>query len=151
MATTVRPRKAKRAPPEINIVPFMDVMLVLLIIFMVTAPMLTQGVDVDLPKATTKAIDDADNEPIVLSVDAQGQYYLNISQPADKPMDVMAIARTVKEALTADPDRAVLVKGDQEVSYGKVVAAMVVLQQAGAPSVGLLTRTPDGLPPAEKG
>lgn len=151
MATTARSRKSKRTPPEINMVPFMDVMLVLLIIFMVTAPMLTQGVNVDLPKATTKALEDADQKPIVLSVDAKGQYYLNISEPSDKPLEMMVIARQVKEALAADPARTVLVKGDQEVPYGKVVAAMVVLQQAGAPSVGLLTRTPDGLPPAEKG
>src|ERR1700678_4365446 len=103
MATTVRARKSKRTPPEINMVPFMDVMLVLLIIFMVTAPMLSQGVEVDLPKATTKAIEDSDQKPIVLSVDAKGQYFLNISDPSDKPQDVMSIARQVKDALTEDP------------------------------------------------
>ena len=138
-----RATKGKREQPEINIVPFMDVMLVLLIIFMVTAPMLTQGVDVDLPKATAKTIKDSDQKPIVVSVDKQGDYFLNIATPADKPLDAVSIARQVKEALIADPQRTVLVKGDQEVPYGKVVAAMVVLQQAGAPSVGLLTRTPE--------
>jgi biopolymer transport protein TolR len=137
-----RASKGKRGQPEINIVPFMDVMLVLLIIFMVTAPMLTQGVNVDLPKATAKSIKDSDQKPIVLSVDKDGVYYLNIANPSDKPQDVMSIARQVKEALAADPQRTVLVKGDQQVPYGKVVAAMVVLQQAGAPSVGLLTQTP---------
>ena len=76
-------------------------------------------------------------------VDASGQYFLNIADVTDKPQDVMSIARKVKEALAADPQRTVLVKGDQQVPYGKVVAAMVVLQQAGAPSVGLLTRTPE--------
>lgn len=143
MANPAPTRKGKRPPPEINIVPFMDVMLVLLIIFMVTAPMLTQGVEVDLPKATTKSIEDSDQKPIVLSVDAKGQYYLNISQPPEKSLDAMAIARQVNEALKSDPERTVLVKGDQSVPYGKVMAAMVILQQAGAPSVGLLTRSPD--------
>lgn len=138
-----RVTKGKGGQPEINIVPFMDVMLVLLIIFMVTAPMLTQGVEVELPKATAKTIKDSDQKPIVLSVDKQGGYFLNIATPADKPLDPVSVARQVKEALIADPQRTVLVKGDQEVPYGKVVAAMVVLQQAGAPSVGLLTRTPE--------
>lgn len=138
-----RVTKGKSSPPEINIVPFMDVMLVLLIIFMVTAPMLTQGVNVDLPKAAAKTLKDSDQKPIIVSVDKDGQYFLNIASPADEPQDAMSIARQVKEALTSDPNRSVLVKGDQEVPYGKVVAAMVVLQQAGAPSVGLLTRTPE--------
>ena len=138
-----RVTKGKNSPPEINIVPFMDVMLVLLIIFMVTAPMLTQGVNVDLPKAAAKTLKDSDQKPIVLSVDKEGRYFLNIATPTDEPLDPVSIARQVKEALLADPQRTVLVKGDQEVPYGKVVAAMVVLQQAGAPSVGLLTRTPE--------
>ncbi len=133
----------KRPIAEINIVPYVDVMLVLLVIFMVAAPMLMQGVEVELPEATAESIQSVQEEPIVLSVDAQGQYFLNIANTPDKPLDAISIAQQVKAALTKDPKRSVLVKGDNKVAYGTVVAAMVILQQAGAPSVGLLTRTPE--------
>ena len=132
----------RRPVSEINIVPYVDVMLVLLIIFMVTAPMLTQGIDVELPEANAESVETSDEQPIVLSVDAKGDYFLNITSTPDQPIDVMTIARQVKEALAADPKRAVLVKGDQNVPYGTVVAAMVILQQAGAANVGLLTQSP---------
>jgi biopolymer transport protein TolR len=133
----------KRPIAEINIVPYVDVMLVLLVIFMVATPMLMQGVEVELPEATAESIQSVQEEPIVMSVDAQGQYFLNISSTPDKPLDALSIAQQVKEALTKDPKRSVLVKGDNKVAYGTVVGAMVILQQAGAPSVGLLTRTPE--------
>jgi len=133
----------KRPIAEINIVPYVDVMLVLLVIFMVAAPMLMQGVEVELPEATAKSIQSVQEEPIVMSVDDQGQYFLNIAPESDKPLDAVSIAQQVKAALTQDPKRAVLVKGDNKVAYGTVVAAMVILQQAGAPSVGLLTRSPE--------
>ncbi len=133
----------KRPIAEINIVPYVDVMLVLLVIFMVAAPMLMQGVEVELPEATAENIQSVQEEPIVMSVDAQGQYFLNIAAEPDKPLDAVSIAQQVKAALTQDPKRSVLVKGDNKVAYGTVVAAMVILQQAGAPSVGLLTRSPE--------
>jgi len=132
----------KRPVSEINIVPYVDVMLVLLIIFMVTAPMLTQGIDVELPEAAAESVASSEEQPIVLSVDAKGDYFLNIASTPDQPIDVMTIAGQVKDALAADPKRTVLVKGDRNVPYGTVVAAMVILQQAGAAHVGLLTQSP---------
>ncbi len=145
MLKTKKPRI--KAAAEINVVPYIDVMLVLLVIFMITAPILTQGVTVDLPKAASESIKTADREPIIVSVNREGQYFLNISSNPGAPMEAQAImvqvaaelelARQGKQALN------VLVKGDQGVPYGKVITAMSVLKQAGAEQVGLLTDSSD--------
>jgi len=136
---------AKRKPiSEINVVPFIDVMLVLLVIFMITAPLLTQGVKVDLPKTAAKAINDQKKEPLIVTVDSNGDYYLNLSDKPSKPITARTLSHLVQTQLTnAAPDapqRPVLVRGDKNVNYGKVVEAMVLLQQAGAKSVGLITQ-----------
>jgi biopolymer transport protein TolR len=127
---------------EINVVPYIDVMLVLLVIFMITTPLLSQGVKVDLPKATAQALASA-KEPLIVSVDAQGNYYLNISQNPNQPIDPITLSNRISAELQAATQqgetRSVLVKGDAHVDYGKVMDAMVLLQQAGAPSVGLVT------------
>lgn len=140
---SVQNRQQRRKPmAEINVVPYIDVMLVLLVIFMITAPLLQQGVNVDLPKASAQSLT-ANKEPIIVSVDAQGNYYLNIANNPDQPLDATSISnRVAAELQTAKQqgqERTVLVKGDSHVDYGKVVAAMVLLQQAGAGSVGLVT------------
>ena len=132
--------KQKRNKPlaEINVVPYIDVMLVLLVIFMITAPLLSQGVDVNLPEARAKMLTQ-NKEPIVVSIDKIGNYYLNI---ASNPSAIIAesdLENRVTSELKQDPKRQVLVKGDRQVDYGKVVAAMVLLQRAGAASVGLIT------------
>ncbi len=135
-------RDRRRPMADINVVPYIDVMLVLLVIFMITAPLLSQGVKVDLPHATAQAIG-ADKEPIVVSVDAQGNYYLNIATDPNQPIDAVNLVNSVSTELRSDAQqsqsRQVLVKGDQHVDYGKVMQAMVLLQQAGAASVGLVT------------
>ena len=128
---------------EINIVPYVDVMLVLLVIFMITAPLLTQGVQVDLPKATASVIDKKQDEPLVVTVDKVGNYFLNISASPTTPLMPADISLQVAAALKQNPERDVLVRGDDHVSYGQVVAAMVILQQAGAPHVGLVTTPPE--------
>ncbi|MFO1259243.1 MAG: protein TolR [Gammaproteobacteria bacterium] len=125
---------------EINVVPYIDVMLVLLVIFMVTAPLLQQGVSVDLPDAAATALPEKDKSPIVVSVDDEGSYYLNVSGNPAAPMDPRALKLQVAAELVRDPKRQVLVKGDKNVAYGQVVGAMVLLQQAGAPTVGLVTQ-----------
>lgn len=135
-------QQRRRPMAEINVVPYIDVMLVLLVIFMITAPLLQQGVNVDLPKASAQSLT-ANKEPIIVSVDAQGNYYLNIANDPDQPLDSTSIANRVAAELQSakqqGEQRTVLVKGDAHVDYGKVVAAMVLLQQAGAGSVGLVT------------
>lgn len=141
----MKKRERKRAKAEINVVPYIDVMLVLLIIFMVTAPLLSQGVKVNLPKASAQALA-ANKTPIVVSVDVQGNYYLNIAANSQQPIDANTLVSTVAAELQKtqqqNEKRQVLVKGDQSVDYGKVMQAMVLLQQAGAPSVGLVTQQP---------
>lgn len=136
-------RNKKRAIAEINVVPYIDVMLVLLLIFMITAPLLTEGVQVNLPQAQAKALSQEQKEPIIVSVDSQGLYYLNIAENPEQPMQQNEIATRVAAELAVakqnNEKRPVMVKGDQAVDYGKVVQAMVVLQAAGAESVGLIT------------
>jgi biopolymer transport protein TolR len=140
-----RTRK-RRLMGEINVVPYIDVMLVLLIIFMVTAPLLTQGIEVELPKAAAQPIDEdltKDNEPLVLSVDADGLMYLNVGEDEDSPLDADRIVKLTAAVISRNPKTPVLVKADRRVAYGVVVTAMVLLQQAGAEKVGFLTDPAD--------
>lgn len=135
------PRR-RRLMGEINVVPYIDVMLVLLIIFMITAPLLTQGVQVELPDADAQPIDPdllRDREPLVLSVDRDGRYYLNIGSDEEAPIEAAEVARRAAAVLERDPATPVLVKADERVPYGSVVRGMVLLQQAGAKKLGFLT------------
>jgi biopolymer transport protein TolR len=141
MAQTLRGR---RLMGEINVVPYIDVMLVLLIIFMVTAPLLTQGVKVDLPKAGAEPLEAQNIQPLVLSVDRQGRLYLNTGGNPQAPLDEETLAARATAALRRNPTTQVLIKADSAVAYGRVVQAMVILQRAGARKVGFIT---DPLPP----
>lgn len=132
-------RRKRRAVAEINVVPYIDVMLVLLIIFMITAPLLSQGVEIELPTADAQPISPDQQEPLVVSVDKNGDYFLNIGAKPDKPIDAQLMVNRVAAVLKLRPDTPVLVRGDRDVTYGKVVRAMVYLQQAGVAKVGLMT------------
>jgi biopolymer transport protein TolR len=136
MAQTSRGR---RLMGEINVVPYIDVMLVLLIIFMITAPLLTQGVKVALPRAGAEPLEAQQLKPLVLSIDRQGRLYLNIGGDPHAALDTQTVAARATAALRSNPARAVLVKADAAIAYGRVVEAMVLLQQAGAKQVGLVT------------
>lgn len=127
---------------DINIVPYIDVMLVLLVIFMVTAPLLQQGVSVDLPKAQAKTLTQ-EKDPIILSIDSEGRYYLNFVSTPHLPIDKKLIAQKVQNEIKDTPKRKVLVKGDKNIDYGSVIQAMVLLQKAGADQVGLMTEKPE--------
>src|SRR3569623_1833524 len=144
---TPGPRNRKRLMAEINVVPYIDVMLVLLIIFMITAPLLTQGVKVDLPSAPAQPIDQQSKEPLVLTVDAKGRYYLDIGGKEKEPVSEQDVVKRVSAVLRRQPDLPVHVRGAQSANNGQVVYAMPLLQQAGAPRVGLLTLPP---PPAKQ-
>ncbi len=125
---------------EINVVPYIDVMLVLLIIFMVTAPLLTQGIKVELPKAGAEPIADSSSLiPLILSVDAQGNLFINVGDDEDKPQDSKSIISRTRALLNSQPTTMVLVKADRSVPYGNVVGAMVLLQQGGAKDIGFVT------------
>ena len=139
-------RKGRRLMGEINVVPYIDVMLVLLIIFMITAPLLAEGVKVELPKAGARPIPPEmlkDSKPIVLTVDAEGRLYLNYGAKQDEPMDAAAVEAAASAVLRRAPETAVLVRGDYRVAYGEVVGAMTILQRAGASKVGFITQPPD--------
>ena len=139
-----RNRTPRRRPiSEMNVVPYIDVMLVLLVIFMITAPLLTQGVKVDLPQAASEVIPPQQQEPIIVSVDAKGRLFLNVSEQPAAPIDEATLVNRVAALLRVHPKTPVMVRGDQRVDYGAVVNAMALLQQAGAPSVGLMTRSPE--------
>ncbi|MDN3520892.1 protein TolR [Halomonas ramblicola] len=129
---------------EINVVPFIDVMLVLLVIFMITAPMLTQGVQVDLPQVSSEPIDNPeDNDPIIVSVDRDGQYFLSLGGD-ETTVDLDELAERVIILLERNPRTPVMVRGDRNVSYGQVVTLMSTLQVAGVANVGLISEPPSG-------
>ncbi|MFT4769205.1 MAG: biopolymer transport protein TolR [Glaciecola sp.] len=136
-------RRARFRPmAEINVVPYIDVMLVLLIIFMVTAPMLMQGVKVDLPQAKTEPVDNQDAEPLIVSINAQGQLFLNVGGQEDQVLSLATVQQRVGAVIRRSPSKPVLVWGDKAVAYGEVVSLMAALQEAGAPGVGLVTENP---------
>jgi biopolymer transport protein TolR len=147
MATPLQKRKLMG---EINVVPYIDVMLVLLVIFMVTAPLLTQGIEVDLPKANSEPIDEVPNhQPLVLSVDAEGNLYINVGDDEDQPTSGKDVVARVGAVLRNRPETPILVKADRAVPYGHVVGAMVLLQQGGAESIGFVTDPLDSYPVPE--
>ncbi|MCH9005686.1 MAG: protein TolR [Proteobacteria bacterium] len=147
MATLLQKRKLMG---EINVVPYIDVMLVLLVIFMVTAPMLTQGIEVNLPKASSEPIKDiANQQPLVLSVDAEGNLYLNVGDDEDQPTTGKEVVARVGAVLRNRPDTPILVKADRAVPYGNVVGAMVLLQKGGAQNIGFVTDPLDSYPVPE--
>jgi biopolymer transport protein TolR len=128
---------------QINVVPYIDVMLVLLIIFMITAPLVTQGVAVELPQADAELMQQDEVEPLIVTVDRQGLLYINVGEGKETPLDADEVQLRVAAVLRNQPKTPVMVRGDREVEYGSVVQAMVLLQAAGAPSVGLITETPE--------
>lgn len=140
--TLIKP--ARKPIAEINVVPYIDVMLVLLVILMTTAPLLTQGVDVDLPQAEAQPLSPAEQVPLIVSVNARGQYFLNVAADPEQPISpqnlLTRVAAELQLAQRAGGTPTVLVKGDNQVDYGRVVEAMVLLQQAGASQVGLMTQ-----------
>ncbi|BBL71218.1 protein TolR [Methylogaea oryzae] len=125
---------------EINVVPYIDVSLVLLIIFMITAPLVQNGVDVDLPQAAAKTVEvKEDKPPIVVSIKADGSFYVDLGDHDDQPVAQEELMAKVMAALRLKPGTEVLIRGDKAVDYGRVVTAMAALKQAGVPSVGLMT------------
>ena len=137
-------RKRRRPVAEINVVPYIDVMLVLLIIFMVTAPIVTQGVKVDLPQGQAEPLPADSKPPVVASIDAMGEYYLDVGSSSTKEvLDLDEVAVRVGAIIQLEPERPVVVKADRSIAYEKVIQLMVTLQGAGVPSVGLMTDSPE--------
>lgn len=124
---------------EINVVPYIDVMLVLLIIFMITAPLIQQGVEIELPQANANPVEQENQQPIVVSVDKQGQFYIDVGENQDQPVAVEQLQIRVAAVLRNKPDTPVMIRGDKDVAFGDVVSAMASLQAAGTPNIGILT------------
>ncbi|HET7674704.1 MAG TPA: protein TolR [Gammaproteobacteria bacterium] len=138
-------RTRRKLMGDINVVPYIDVMLVLLVIFMVTTPLLTEGVKVNLPQQAAKPLTNEDvknRTPVVLTVDAKGNMYLNVGENQKEPVEAKIVVARVAAVLKHEPGTPVMVKGDTDANYGQVVRAMTLLQAAGAPSVGLITEPP---------
>lgn len=140
----------RRAVAEINVVPYIDVMLVLLIIFMITAPLLQQGVEIDLPQASANPLPSDQKEPVILTVSKTGEYYLNVGEQVNEPISEEVLVHRVAAVVKYQPDTPVLVRGDKDVDYGSVTHAMVLLQSAGVEKVGLMTDQIDNQGAAEK-
>ncbi|MFT6980040.1 MAG: biopolymer transport protein TolR [Marinobacter psychrophilus] len=137
------PESRRKPMSEINVVPYIDVMLVLLVIFMVTAPMLTQGVKVDLPQTSSDPIQaDKDVEAIIVSVDSNGAYYVEVGDRGSDPMALEELQSEVAKILSQRSNSEILVRGDEQVRYGTVVRLMSALQMAGAANIGLITEAP---------
>jgi len=138
----MRVRIKKRPMSQINVVPFIDVMLVLLIIFMITAPLLSQGVKVELPQTASEPMPAQDKEPVIISIDKSGAFYINYGENKDKPISAQDLTNRIGALLKYQPGIPVYVKGDTGVPYGKVVIVMALLQSAGVKGVGLVTEQP---------
>ena len=134
----LRSRKRRKLKAEINVVPYIDVMLVLMIIFMVTAPLMNLGVDIQLPQSAAKSIQN-DKEPVMVSVDEEGKLFLTLGASKREPIDATALVNKISAFIRENPQVPVLVAGDQRADYGKIYQAMVLLQTAGVPKVGLMS------------
>jgi len=141
--------KKRKLMGEINVVPYIDVMLVLLIIFMVTAPLLTPGIEVELPRAGAAPLSESSNLPLVVSVDEAGNLYINVGDDEEEPASAEDIVNRTRIVLDEKPGTPILVKADRRVEYGYVVGAMVLLQQGGAQNVGFVTDPLDSYPVPE--
>ncbi len=135
--------RRRRLLAEINVVPYIDVMLVLLVIFMITVPLLQQGVEVELPRADAATLPPDERRTLILNVDAKGNYYLNFAGDSPERVDAETAAVRAAAVLSRDPQTPVLVRADSNIAYGVVIQAMVLLQQAGANKVGLSTQAPE--------
>ena len=139
--------RSHRVKAEMNVVPYIDVMLVLLVIFMIAAPLIHQAIDIELPEAPAAELEmpegvDNDTLPLVLTVDRAGQFYLNWAPDPAAPLGSNEILQITRYALTQHPALPVLVQGDKDVPYASVIEGIGYLQQAGAPNVGLSTEPP---------
>lgn len=138
------PAARRRPMSEINVVPYIDVMLVLLVIFMAAAPMLAQGIQLDLPKEPSEPLERSEQDPLIVSIQRDGSMYLNVGGDEGESVSISLteLQDRAMKVLRARPDVPVFVRGDTQLPYGTIVNVMTILQQAGAESVGLLTEPP---------
>ena len=138
----IKVRAPRKLVAEINVVPYIDVMLVLLVVFMITAPMLTQGILVDLPDAASEPLD-MQQEPVIISIGKDGTYYINVGEDQQESRSLDAVRGHALRIKTHAPETRFLIEGDKTVPYGKVIALMSSLQSAGITYLGLVTEPPE--------
>lgn len=136
-------RTPRKLVAEINVVPYIDVMLVLLVVFMITAPMMTQGIQVELPKTSSAAIPSKDQEPVIVSIKKNGHFFINVGGDEKKTSSLDTIKGHALRIVKYKPETLFLVEGDESVAYGEVIALMAVLQGAGIEKLGLVTEPPE--------
>ncbi len=135
-------RKRRGPMSEINVVPYIDVTFVLLMIFMITAPLVQTGVDVDLPQADAAAVDLKNEPPVIVSIKKSGEFYIDVGDRQDEPVSEQDLSERVTTIMRKNPKAQIYVRGDHAVEYGKIVLVMAALKNAGAPKVGLMTTPP---------
>ena len=136
--------RSRKLMAEINVVPYIDVMLVLLVIFMVTVPLIQQGVEVNLPEAPAKTIDSGEiPDPLIVTVDEKGNLFVNKGEPINYKPSPALLIQQIKKWLPASGNE-IYIRGDRLVDYGSVVSVLVILQNAGIENVGLITQPEDG-------
>ncbi|AJD47681.1 biopolymer transport protein TolR [Alcanivorax sp. S71-1-4] len=138
----IKVRAPRKLVADINVVPYIDVMLVLLVVFMITAPMMTQGLQVDLPKTTSQPIV-TDEEPVVITVKKDGNYFINVGETQQTSSSLENVSGHVQRIKRNAPETLFLVEGDTEVPYGRVIELMAMLQGAGIERLGLVTEPPE--------
>ena len=138
----IRRRSKKKLMSEINVVPYIDVMLVLLVVFMISAPLMVQGVLVNLPETSSEALPRTISDPLIVSVKSDGSYFLETSATSNKSLSEEELGKNIHKVLSANPELQVVVRGDGEVKYEKIMAVMSKLQASGAKEVGLITKPP---------
>ena len=143
---SMKVRVPRKMMSEINAVPYIDVMLVLLVVFMITAPMMVQGIGVELPRAGDEPLDVRDREPVIISVDREGRYFIDVGENRQEAKTLETVQGHAGRIQRNAPDTRFLVEGDEAVAYGRVVALMSALQNAGIERLGLVTEPPDSNP-----
>jgi biopolymer transport protein TolR len=143
----MRQAKNRRLMGQMNVVPYIDVMLVLLIIFMITAPLMQQGIKVELPEANAAVLDPEDlqeNESLILSIDADGNFYINVGvDDPEQPVSADTVLETVAAIVRRNPRTPTMINADRSISHGTFVQGLVLLQQAGATQIGIMTEPPE--------
>ncbi|MFL2706196.1 MAG: protein TolR [Gammaproteobacteria bacterium] len=135
-------RRNRKLLSEINVVPYIDVMLVLLVVFMVAAPLMVQGVLVNLPETTSELLPREKNDPLIVSIKEDGVFFLETESTKNEPLNSQMLSEKVTKILSSNPSLQVVVRGDGKVRYQKVMELMSILQSSGAENVGLITQPP---------
>ena len=131
--------RKRKLVSDINVVPYIDVMLVLLVVFMVSAPLMVQGILLNLPEASNEPLPREQQDPLIISVDSKGQFYLEIQSSQNEPLALIQLSEKISSILKVNPSLQVVVRGDGQVEYQRIISLMSELQNTGVDNVGLIT------------